>query len=102
MGYAFPSATSLLWDFGLSSVSVLYRARNPGHSNLISPRTGALVSRQVSLLVWVGVLVSLAAVIAYPRPLWGYSLAGFLVLRFTLSWGAEPTLLLLGSVNVRK
>ncbi|KAA0201449.1 hypothetical protein HAZT_HAZT004472 [Hyalella azteca] len=64
------------------------------------PNPGDVVSRQVSLLVWAGVLVALATVIAYPRPLWGYILTGFMIIRLILSQGAEPTLLLLGTINV--
>ena len=60
-----------------------------------------MVSRQVSLLVWAGVLVVGALVVASPRPLWAYALAALMVLRLVLSQGAEPTLLLLGTINVR-
>uniref|UniRef100_A0A6A7G5P7 Inositol 1,4,5-trisphosphate receptor n=5 Tax=Hirondellea gigas TaxID=1518452 RepID=A0A6A7G5P7_9CRUS len=64
------------------------------------PEPGDLVSRQVSLLVWASVLAVLAVVVASPRALWGYILAGLVIIRLILSHGAEPTLLLLGTVNV--
>ena len=60
----------------------------------------AIVVPQLSGLVWTGMLMSLAIVITVPRPAGIRTLVASIILRFTLSVGLEPTLWLLGALNV--
>ena len=55
---------------------------------------------RVSGLVWAAMLVSLAIVITVPRPSGVRSLIAATILRLIFSVGLEPTLILLGLINV--
>ena len=57
---------------------------------------------RLSGLVWTAMLVSLAIVITVPRPAGIRTLIVSIILRFILSVGLEPTLWLLGALNVSK
>ena len=60
----------------------------------------AELDSRVSGLVWAAMLVSLAIVITVPRPSGVRSLIAATILRLIFSVGLEPTLILLGLINV--
>ncbi|KAJ8408164.1 hypothetical protein AAFF_G00263920 [Aldrovandia affinis] len=61
---------------------------------------GGTLEPHLSALLWIGMLVSLAIVIALPQPHGIRALIASTILRLIFSVGLEPTLFLLGAFNV--
>ncbi|XP_023661364.1 inositol 1,4,5-trisphosphate-gated calcium channel ITPR1 isoform X1 [Paramormyrops kingsleyae] len=61
---------------------------------------GGTLEPHLSAMLWLGILVSLAIVIALPQPHGARALIASTILRLIFSAGLEPTLFLLGAFNV--
>ncbi|CAH1782943.1 unnamed protein product [Owenia fusiformis] len=58
------------------------------------------ISPRLSLLIWTSMLVSLAIVITLPRPSGIWTLTACIILRMIFSIGVEPTLWIIGILNI--
>ncbi|XP_048873419.1 inositol 1,4,5-trisphosphate receptor type 1 isoform X10 [Brienomyrus brachyistius] len=61
---------------------------------------GGTLEPHLSAMLWLGILVSIAIVIALPQPHGARALIASTILRLIFSAGLEPTLFLLGAFNV--